>query len=301
MPELASPHASISRVLPRADPQHPPNRAWAAAMAESSRAALQATPGVVAERPAATEGFKFQQTMLRIKDPKRSLEFYTGVLGMTLIAKMPFPSMKFTLYFVAYCAGGAAAVPDDAEDRTEACMARCAAQLDFVLFGLHSTRVSAAHVLEGAPDTHPFVVVQFLCSIANKCRPFALLQPLLSRVPCEQTVSLCCTGARPVMQRACREAVLELTHNWGTEDSDWAAHDGNAEPQGFGHIGIEVPDVSAACARFEHLGVEFKKRPDAGSMKGLAFVKDPDGYWIEVLNAKAMRAFTDWPGPQPPQ
>ena len=52
-----------------------------------------------------------------------------------------------------------------------------------------------------------------------------------------------------------------------------------------------VPDVYAACDRFEELGVDFQKRPDDGSMKGIAFVKDPDGYWIEVLNAKASRAF----------
>lgn len=52
-----------------------------------------------------------------------------------------------------------------------------------------------------------------------------------------------------------------------------------------------VPDVYAACKRFDDLGVDFQKKPDAGSMKGLAFVKDPDGYWIEILNAKASRAF----------
>ena len=34
-------------------------------------------------------------------------------------------------------------------------------------------------------------------------------------------------------------------------------------------------------------GVEFIKKPDDGSMKGLAFIKDPDGYWIEILNAEA--------------
>jgi len=52
-----------------------------------------------------------------------------------------------------------------------------------------------------------------------------------------------------------------------------------------------VPDVYAACKRFEDLGVEFQKKPDAGNMKGIAFIKDPDGYWIEILNAKASRAF----------
>jgi len=47
-----------------------------------------------------------------------------------------------------------------------------------------------------------------------------------------------------------------------------------------------VPDVDAACKRFEDLGVEFVKKPSDGKMKGIAFIKDPDGYWIEIFNNK---------------
>ena len=52
---------------------------------------------------------------------------------------------------------------------------------------------------------------------------------------------------------------------------------------------MSVPDVNAACERFEQLGIEFFKRPADGSMKGLAFMKNPDGYWVEIFSSTGLR------------
>lgn len=84
-------------------------------------------------------------------------------------------------------------------------------------------------------------------------------------------------------QTSDREGLLELTWNYGTEnDAGFKYHNGNDEPQGFGHICITVDDVEAACQRFEGKNVNWKKRMTDGRMKNIAFVLDPDNYWIEV-------------------
>ena len=75
-----------------------------------------------------------------------------------------------------------------------------------------------------------------------------------------------------------RDTVLELTHNW---DQEKAYEIGS----GYGHIAIAVPDLIGACARLEKEGVPVPRPP--GPMKGgttaLAFIEDPDGYRIELL------------------
>lgn len=72
--------------------------------------------------------------------------------------------------------------------------------------------------------------------------------------------------------------------NWGTEnDANFAYANGNKEPgRGFGHIAVLVDDINAACERFEQLNVKYIKRLTDGSMKHIAFIADPDEYWIEV-------------------
>ncbi len=75
-------------------------------------------------------------------------------------------------------------------------------------------------------------------------------------------------------------AILELTHNWDTESYDL----GNA----YGHIAIGVDDVYKACDKIKEMGGTVVR--EAGPMQGtdaiIAFVEDPDGYKIELLEDK---------------
>lgn len=158
---------------------------------------------------AQTTGFTFNHTMLRVKDPAKSLAFYTGVLGMTLLALKKFPEMGFDLYFLA-------------------------------------------KLTESERENLP---------TGDNLEIFAFRQ----------------------------RGILELTHNYGTEtQADFSYHDGNQDPQGFGHICFSVPNLEEAVAWFDKNDVEFKKRPEDGKMKGIAFIKDVDGYWIEIVQAELM-------------
>ncbi len=80
--------------------------------------------------------------------------------------------------------------------------------------------------------------------------------------------------------------VLELTYNWGVDTYE----NGNA----FGHIAIGVPDVNEACEKMKTLifegngGGEIIR--EAGPMNAgttiIAFLKDPDGYEIELIGGR---------------
>ena len=76
-------------------------------------------------------------------------------------------------------------------------------------------------------------------------------------------------------------AVIELTYNWDTDSYDH----GNA----FGHLAIEYDDIYKACEEIKSLGGIVSREP--GPVKGgkteIAFVKDPDGYAIELIQKKA--------------
>ncbi len=71
---------------------------------------------------------------------------------------------------------------------------------------------------------------------------------------------------------------IELTYNW---DQDEPYDMGN----GWGHVALEVPDVYAACEALQGFGAKITRAP--GPMKHgtrvIAFVEDPDGYKVELL------------------
>ncbi|KIW14705.1 lactoylglutathione lyase [Exophiala spinifera] len=162
-----------------------------------------------------TSAYRFNHSMIRVKDPEKSLKFYQDVMGMTLLRTSEQKEAKFNLYFLGY--------PGD----------------------------------------------------------FAVPKP-------EDTPN----GVNPL---ANKEGLLELTWNYGTETQEGKVyHNGNDEPQGFGHICISVDDLDKACQFMEGKQVNWKKRLTDGRMKNVAFVLDPDDYWIEIIQNEKLKKTTDW-------
>lgn len=164
---------------------------------------VEETEGIKETDPSS---YRMNHTMIRVKDPEKSLKFYRDIMGMDLKRTSDNKDANFTLYFLGY---GPPAPEDSAN------------------------------------------------------------------------------GVNPT---ADREGLLELTWNHGSEkDEGFKYHNGNDEPQGFGHICVSVDDLEAACKRFEEKGVSWKKRLTDGRMKNVAFVLDPDNYWIEVIQNDALK------------
>jgi lactoylglutathione lyase len=76
-------------------------------------------------------------------------------------------------------------------------------------------------------------------------------------------------------------SVIELTYNWGVDKYEIGT--------GYGHIALEVDDVYAACDAIRRKGGKIIR--EAGPMNAgttiIAFVADPDGYYIELIGKKS--------------
>jgi len=89
------------------------------------------------------------------------------------------------------------------------------------------------------------------------------------------------------------QAAIELTYNW-----DHQAYDHGSR---YGHIALEVADAQEACARLEAVGVKVLRAagtmtyesPQRSKSEVIAFIEDPDGYRIELVEASRESENTD--------
>ena len=88
-------------------------------------------------------------------------------------------------------------------------------------------------------------------------------------------------GVNPLANTA---GLVELTYNYEMAEGQSNYRSGNEDDsKGFGHLAVSVDDIQAACDRFDAHGATWQKKLTDGKMKHIAFVKDADGYWIEVI------------------
>lgn len=300
-----------------------------------------------------TQTYKFNHTMIRVKDPKESVKFYE-FLGLKQIRKLEFPENKFDLYFLAYDSPSALSAGNSVFDREGVIELThnygTESDPDYKINngnvdphrGFGHTCISVDHI-QAACQRIEDAGYKFQKKLTDgRMREIAfVLDPdgywveVIGQKPLESTADITTTdvttyrmnhtmirvrdpqvslkfyqetlgmtvlrtapndaakftnfflayGGPPALDNSLREGILELTWNHGTEtDAEFAGyHDGNKAPQGFGHICITVDNIDAACARLDSLGVQWKKRLTDGRMKNVAFVLDPDGYWIEIV------------------
>ncbi|CAI5757779.1 unnamed protein product [Candida verbasci] len=152
--------------------------------------------------------YKLNHTMIRVKDPLKSLDFYRNVLGFKLLSTKKFPDAKFDLYFLSY--------NHDESFKQDS--------------------------MDGADQSK-------------------------------------------------LESIIELTHNYGTEnDPDFKYHNGNStengQLQGYGHTCISCKDPGTFCKELDEKydNLNWSVKWNQGNMKNIAFIRDPDGYSIEIIS-----------------
>ncbi|KAJ7764276.1 lactoylglutathione lyase-like protein [Mycena metata] len=317
-----------------------------------------------------TAKYKFNHSMLRVKDPKESLKFYE-FLGMKLIRKLEHPDAKFDLYFLAYDSPSAVShgkhwsdregiielthnygTESDPEYKIVNGNTEPHRGFGHVCVSVDNIQAACARLEEAGyrfqkkltdgrmrniafaldPDSYWVEIISFnpieataeiketsvetyrmnhtMIRVKDQEKSLAFYQDVmgmkLQRVS-ENTAAkfnlyflgygaeapaTSPNGTNPV---ADHEGLLELTWNYGTEsDAEFKYHNGNDAPQGFGHICVSVDDLDAACARFEEKGLSWKKRLTDGRMKDIAFVLDPDNYWIEIIQNESLKARANW-------
>ncbi|THX61436.1 lactoylglutathione lyase-like protein [Aureobasidium pullulans] len=316
-----------------------------------------------------TSTYKFNHTMLRVKDPKRSVKFYEH-LGMKLINKLENPDAKFDLYFMAYDDPKSVSHGKHWTDREglveithnygtenddnytvnngngkenrgfghvcisvdniqDACkrisdagysfqkrledgrMRSIAFALDPDNYWVEIISQNPVNETEGKKsDVSTYRMNHTMIRVKDNEKSLKFYQDVMGMTlqrTSEQkeagfTLYFLSYGPKAPEQSANgvnpiadREGILELTYNHHSENDDSVKyHNGNDEPQGFGHTCVSVDDLDAACKRFDDMGVQWKKRLTDGRMKNVAFILDPDNYWIEVIQNEKLKNRASW-------
>jgi len=315
--------------------------------------------------------WKFNHTMLRVKDPQKSVEYYK-YLGLSQINKISNPDSKFDLYFLAYDGKDSVSAGAHWTDRegvlelthnygTESDPNYKIANgnsdpgrgFGHVCISVDNIQAACQRIEDAGYPFQKKLTDGRMRHIAFAKDPDGYWVEIIGQKPLEETENIKTTetssyrfnhsmirvksaeeslkfyqevmgmtllrtsenkangfnlyflgypgdydyktsvnGVNPV---AGKEGLLELTWNYGTEKEEGKVyHDGNAEPQGFGHICVSVDDLDEACKFMESKGVNWKKRLTEGRMKNIAFVLDPDGYWIEVIQNERIKRTSNW-------
>lgn len=305
--------------------------------------------------------FSWQQTMLRIKDPEKTVPFYRDNFGFSLIHQFNFPQWEFSLYFMAILPEGEVpptpGTPEaekylwnfkgvtlelthnhgsEKDDKFEVNNGNVEPHRGFGHIAVMTKDVYAASTeleangvafkkrpdegrmkglafcldpdgywieiikrAEDSPINNKYTFAQTMLRVKDPEKSVKFYREMfgmtLLRSSDMSDFSLYFLADNHVdpgnSMGQIFEPVLELTHNHGTEsDPDFSYHNGNdqdkGQVRGFGHIGFLCDDLDAACAYLEEKGAKFKKKPQEGTMRGLAFVYDPDGYWVEIIDRK---------------
>ncbi|KAF5636009.1 Lactoylglutathione lyase [Fusarium sp. NRRL 52700] len=297
-----------------------------------------------------TRTYKLNHAMIRVKDPKRTIQFYE-LIGMRVVQKLSFPENKFDLYFLGVDSPGSPSHGKFTFDRQGLIELthnygtenddhyRLSNGNEKPYLGFSHMTISVANV-QFTYQTLAKAGYKFQQHVSSVNEPVIALDPdgywihITEQYPPNKNVPSEDAGLSSVNQYALRvtdatRSIRYYTENLGmkliktldsengnaktfllgypstgpfTETEDlsrregllaliWQdgesaishVHNGNDQPQGFGHICITVDSIDTACARLEGLNVAWKKRLTDGKMKNVAFLLDPDNYWIELV------------------
>ncbi|KIN01404.1 hypothetical protein OIDMADRAFT_19253 [Oidiodendron maius Zn] len=305
--------------------------------------------------------YKFNHSMIRVKDPKKSVEFYEH-LGMKMIQKIEQPEAKFDLYFMGYDSPKALShgnhftdreglielthnygTENDPDYKVTTGNSEPFRGFGHTCISVDNIQAACQRIEDAGYKFQKKLTDGRMRHIAFALDPDGYWVEIVGQKPLQATENITTTdletyrmnhtmirvkdhekslkfyqdvmgmtllrtnenrdakfnlyflgytegkdGSSPsadgVSSTADREGLLELTWNYGTEkDPNFKYHNGNDQPQGFGHICVSVDNLDAACKRFDDLEVNWKKRLTDGRMRNVAFVLDPDNYWVEVV------------------